>query len=170
MIPESVANTWGTRTMKFVIAYLLLTLALFTVAGWGLGTGLGEEWLPKTVRIALFSGLAGGFGGVFYCLRGVYLSASVRNDWDDRWVVWHLLRPIVSFLSGLASYIFVRAGLLLLDADTTETQSSFGLLAIAFVAGLNVDRFIEKIEEIASNVWGIRKSRTAERSAKKEGD
>jgi len=36
-----------------------------------------------------------------------------------------------------------------------------GFLALAFIAGLNVDKFITKIEDIAQATWGIEKSRTA---------
>jgi hypothetical protein len=32
---------------------------------------------------------------------------------------------------------------------------------LAFIAGLNVDKFIEKLEDIAQISWGIKKSRVA---------
>ena len=34
-----------------------------------------------------------------------------------------------------------------------------GFYALAFVAGMNVDKFVAKIEDIAQATWGIEKSR-----------
>jgi hypothetical protein len=42
-------------------------------------------------------------------------------------------------------------------------------LAIAFIAGYNVDNFMKKLEEVASSIWGIKKSR-ASQEADKESD
>jgi hypothetical protein len=38
-----------------------------------------------------------------------------------------------------------------------------GFYVLAFIAGLNVDKFLSKIEEIAQTTWGIEKSRAARR-------
>ena len=66
---------------------------------------------------------------------------------------------------GGVAYVFLRAGLLVLDAESESASSSLGFLAVAFVAGLNVDRFLVRIEQIAHSAWGVRPSRTAERDA-----
>jgi hypothetical protein len=108
----------------------------------------------------------GGLGGVIYCLRGIYLNACVRNDWDAKWSPWYYIRPIVSHLCGVISYVFLRAGLILLEAEKSSGSSDLGFLALAFIAGLNVDKFLSKIEEIAQATWGIEKSRTASKEGK----
>ena len=108
--------------------------------------------------------LMGGLGGVVYCLRAVYLNRSVRNKWDGNWTVWYILRPLVSCLVGGVAYVILRAGLLILEAEQASGSGAFGFLALAFVAGFNVDRFLVRIEEIAQSAWGIRPSRTYEDS------
>ena len=108
--------------------------------------------------------LIGGLGGCVYCLRAVYLNRSVRDEWDPKWTTWYILRPIVSCLVGGIAYIFLNAGLLVLDADQQSGSSSYGFLALSFIAGLNVDRFLVRIEEIARSTWGIRPSRTSDDS------
>lgn len=108
--------------------------------------------------------LAGITGGILYCLRAVYLNKCVRKQWDKDWEVWYYLRPITSAISGFASCIFLKAGLLVLEADAKPDAIAFGYLAIAFIAGYNVDNFMKKLESIASSVWGIKKSRASNES------
>jgi hypothetical protein len=142
--------------MKRIIAYLILVM-----------TGLGfiyllpelfelPEWYLSKV-LFVNSAIIGSLGGVLYCLRAVYLNKSVYKRWDKDWYVWYYLRPLSSLLSGFISSIFLKAGLLTLDAG--EGGASFGYLAIAFIAGYNVDNFLKKIEDVAKTVWGIDKSR-----------
>jgi hypothetical protein len=102
---------------------------------------------------------------VLYCLRAVYLNFSVKGEWSKQWEIWYYLRPLVSLISGGVSYIFLKAGLLVLEAQEVESATNYGFLALAFIAGLNVDNFVKKIESIAESAWGIGKSRTS-----KEGD
>ncbi len=142
--------------MKGIIVYLIFILL-----------ALGFLFiLPEIIKLPdwymsrnLFinSALIGSLGGVLYCLRGIYLNKSVHKRWDKDWYVWYYLRPLTSLISGFVSSIFLKAGLLTLDAS--EGSTTFGYLAIAFIAGYNVDNFLKKIEDVAKTVWGIDKSR-----------
>ena len=113
--------------------------------------------------------LFGGVGGVVYCLRGIYLSGCVRQDWDDAWKPWYYIRPLVSHLCGTVSFVFLRTGLLVLESRHADQATDLGYLALAFIAGLNVDRFIGKVEDISHASWGIQKTRTATESDR-DGD
>jgi hypothetical protein len=84
------------------------------------------------------------------------------------WETWYYIRPITSSISGLAAYIFLKAGLVVLEASQETNSGEFGFIAFAFIAGLNVDKFVVKIEEIAKATFGIEKTRTAIDSDKKE--
>lgn len=75
----------------------------------------------------------------------------------------------MSLIVGVVAYVFLSAGLLVLDASRSDTQSTFGFLALAFIAGLNVDRFLVRLEEIAFSTWGIKPSRSAEDSLNEKG-
>ena len=103
-----------------------------------------------------------------YCLRGVYLNASVRKNWDPDWMPWYFIRPFVSLIVGTVAYVFMRAGLIVLESSPQGETTSIGFLALAFIAGFNVDRFLTKIEDIAQATWGIHKSGTAD--GKEDGD
>lgn len=115
----------------------------------------------EPLELALKCAATGGVGGSLYCLRGIYLSVSVRKDWANEWVAWYLIRPLASILCGGVSFLFLRAGLLVLEAGTDENASEIGYYALAFVAGLNVDRFLSKVEDVAQAIWGIEKSRVS---------
>jgi len=146
--------------MKRISSYLLFILGLYAWLLWALIQG--KIILPnETFKLALLCSVSGGIGGVLYCLRGIYLNASVFQQWSEVWFPWYFLRPFASFICGAASFIFLKAGLIMLEAKQIESPSNFAFYAFAFAAGLNVDKFIEKIEDIAQVTWGIKKSRTA---------
>ena len=103
----------------------------------------------------------GGLGGVLYCLRAIYLNKCVQKRWDEDWTIWYYVRPINSAISGFISCIFLKAGLLVLEASTIPNEKTYGYWAIAFIAGYNVDNFLRKIEAIAQTIWGIDQSRSS---------
>jgi len=146
--------------MKRTIAYLIVVLLVY--CGVAVALLCGKVPLPSPgLTLALFCGLSGGIGGVTYCLRGVYLNACVFKRWDNGWLPWYFIRPLVSFICGAVSCLFLKAGLIVLEAQQAEESTNLAFYALAFVAGLNVDKFVEKIEDIAQVTWGIKKSRTA---------
>jgi len=148
--------------MKRVFAYLLIVLTIYSLIG--ILFVYEKLSLPsQNITLALYCGIFGGVGGVTYCLRGIYLNACVRNQWSEVWIPWYIIRPIVSFLCGVVSYLFLKAGLIILESHQTESPTNFALYALAFVAGLNVDKFIERIEDIAQITWGIKRSRTGKK-------
>ncbi len=106
-------------------------------------------------------GLFGLTGGCTYCIRSLYLQYCVKQEWDNKWVVWHVVRPFVSTVCGVVSLVFVKSGLLMLEASSIETQSHYGIYALAFIAGLNVDNFIKKIESIFKVIAGIQETRAS---------
>jgi hypothetical protein len=143
-----------------VVGYVLLFAAGLV---WGLvelaSGGLNPELVKAQSCIA--AALVGGLGGCLYCLRAIYLNACVHRRWSADWIPWYFIRPFASVASGAASYVFLHAGLLVLESSTRGDSTQLGFYALAFVAGLNVDKFIAKIEDVAQAVWGIEKSRVA---------
>lgn len=147
--------------MKRIILFLLfLSGSLVYITSCDL-RGLLPAWLMN-VQLPFRCMLAGGFGGCVYCLRGVYLNACVYKRWGNEWQPWYYIRPFVSLICGGVSYVFLKAGLLLLESSSQRSDATqLGFLALAFIAGLNVDKFIAKVEDIAQATWGIEKSRVA---------
>src|SRR5262245_22543555 len=154
--------------MKKVIFYLALVLLGLVYLIAQDAQGLLPEWL-KAHQLAFRSVLAGGFGGFTYCARAVYLNACVKKNWDVDWEPWYYIRPIVSLVTGGAGYVFLRAGLLVLDSSKPSDSSNLGFLALSFIAGLNVDRFVQRIEGLGKTIWGIEESRAAKPEAESKG-
>ena len=144
------------KIIFYLIAWITAILILLALPN------LAEvpTWYQEMILFAQCSYI-GALGGVLYCLRAVYLNKSVRKQWDPDWHVWYYLRPVTSTISGGISCVFLQAGLLTLDATGTGGQVPFGYLAVAFVAGYNVDNFLKRIESIAQTNWGIGKSRAS---------
>lgn len=115
--------------------------------------------LPPPFEVVATSILFGGLGGCTYCLRGVYWNACVRKNWDTAWLPWYLIRPAVSLILGGVSYLFIKSGLLLFGATQQQDAGQLGVWAVAFLAGLNVDKFLTKVESIGHTVWGLEPSR-----------
>ncbi|MCK4825635.1 hypothetical protein KA005_58340 [bacterium] len=155
--------------MKKIIMYLLSWLVL------SIAVSLSHHFVEMpcwylTNLLFLRCTLVGVIGGVLYCLRAVYLNKCVLKTWDKGWEVWYWLRPITSGISGFISCVFLKAGLLVLEADPKAEAISFGYFAVAFIAGYNVDNFMKKLESIASSVWGIKKSRASTQIKANEKD
>jgi len=146
--------------MKKVITYLIICLALSIFVLLSHYIIELPDWILKNLLLVKCT-FFGTVGGILYCLRAVYLNKCIRKSWDKEWHVWYYLRPLTSTISGFVSFIFLKAGLLVLEATPEPDAIPYGYLAIAFIAGYNVDNFMRKIESIASATWGIDKSRSS---------
>lgn len=143
----------------FICGYLVIVLAAATASVLSMSIGLLPPVLADD-RIGLMCAAVGAIGGCLYCLRAVYLNRCVRGTWSNDWAAWYFLRPITSICCGGVSFLFLKAGLLVLESGTKSDASEIGFYALAFVAGLNVDKFVAKIEDVAQAVWGIDRSRS----------
>lgn len=123
------------------------------------------QWLPDSLSMVAVCILFGGLGGCTYCLRGVYLNACVLKTWDISWLPWYFIRPFVSLILGGVSYLFVKSGLLLFGASQQPDASQLGIWSVAFLAGLNVDKFVNKVESIGQTVWGLDPSRQSKQNS-----
>jgi hypothetical protein len=146
--------------MVGIAVYLLIFLFCLVASMLSALGGYLPNWLAD-YDLPLFCALSGGFGGIVYCMRGLYVNYSARKNWDTAWYPWYFIRPVVSVVTGGISFIFLKAGLLVLEAKPENESTFLGFYALAFIAGLNVDKFISKLEDLAQATWGIEKSRAS---------
>lgn len=147
-----------------ILVIIIYLLGLLVIATYSLGA-MGLGWLPEPyepLRVPLMCAAVAYIGGALYCFRAIYLNKCVYKRWDTDWHVWYFIRPITSTIAGAVSYLFLKAGLLVLESSSNTDASEIGFFALAFIAGLNVDKFVAKIEEVAKAVWGIDKSRSSQ--------
>lgn len=148
--------------MKSIVIYLVASLITVVALWWNLETGSLPEWVLQH-RLAINCLLIATLGGILYCTRAVYVNYCPTGNWDTNWNLWYYLRPLTSAITGLIAFIFLKAGIVILEAENNASASNFGYLAFCFIAGYNVDRFLQKIEDLAKSVFGIEKTRAAER-------
>lgn len=149
-------------SLAIAIVYVTIILAAITIAAYNLIMGTLGAF--EDFRLLFSCILIGGIGGVLYCFRGIYLNYCVKDKWENKWLVWYLIRPVASLICGGVSYIFLKAGLLVLEAQKESDASNLGFYTLSFIAGMNVDNFISKIEDLADATWGIKKSRASRNS------
>lgn len=150
--------------MYKIILYLCLVVIFLTCGGI---MGVYHEiplWL-EPFKHYLACALIGGLGGCTYCLRAIYLNKCVQKQWDPDWEIWYYLRPIVSIICGGISCLFLQTGLLILEAGIRPNATEIGFYSLAFIAGLNPDKFLSRIQDIALATWGIEKSRASQINA-----
>ncbi len=75
---------------------------------------------------------------------------------------------ICRLILGGVSYLFVKSGLLLFGATQQPDASQLGIWAVAFLAGLNVDKFVAKVESVGQTVWGLEPSRQSRQDNEKK--
>ncbi len=156
--------------MNIAVISVLSVFHIFIIVGVGVCVFLPSKicLVNEINSIWVKSALISLVGGSTYCLRGLYMQYCVKGEWDNRWILWHIIRPVVSTVCGVISLLFVKAGLLLVQASASEDQSYYGTYIIAFMAGLNVDGFMEKIESIFKELVSMKKSRMSSEETKEK--
>lgn len=156
--------------MKLIISYLIGFLILLTVSLLLMIFKIIQYPPLYIIETPIYCVLSGGFGGLLYLFRAVYVNKCVKNKWDQNWETWYFIRPLTSMISGGVTYLFLSAGLLILSSEKVILHNNFGFFAFSFIAGLNVDNFVKKIEEIAEITFGIKKSRMAKGEKENENN
>jgi uncharacterized membrane protein len=163
-MPDNDSRAEPSAKEWMIIAILIYLMGLLIFATYSIGA-MALGWLPAPyapLRVPLMCGAIAYVGGALYCFRAIYLNKCVYKRWDPDWHVWYFIRPISSTIAGAVSYLFLKAGLLVLESSSNAGASEIGFFALAFIAGFNVDKFVAKIEEVAKAVWGIDKSRSSQ--------
>lgn len=141
---------------SWIIIFLLALLILTSIIGF-LTFYKIINFNIANIEMGAFCFYFGIIGGITHCLRSVYLHTSLLADWDSRWNTWYFLRPLVSGIMGVISFIFVKAGLLAFSSEIASENRAFAFIAIAFLAGYNVKNFLAKIEDVSKSLIGIEK-------------
>jgi len=149
--------------MILIIIYLFIDLMALISIFVLFQLQLMPNWIIN-IKLLVYCMLLGGLGGFIYCSRAIYVNYCVNKKWDPYWNIWYYIRPIVSCVSGAVSWLFLKSGLLILDSTQKIDSSNLGFYALAFIAGYNVDKFMNKIEQISEATWGIEKSRSSKLS------
>lgn len=98
--------------------------------------------------------LAGALGGLIHTLRSFTWYAGNRNL-RVSWVPFNLMLPVVGAAAGTVFYLVLRAGLFT-PSTQVNNASPFGFAAVSVLAGLFSEQALEKLRQVASNVFAER--------------
>ncbi|PKZ68122.1 hypothetical protein CYJ96_10055 [Moraxella osloensis] len=146
--------------MKKVIFYEIFLLICLIIFFYCFNTYRFPTWVVN-LKLSIQCVMMSMLGGLLYCIRAIYINKCVKNNWNKDWHLWYYLRPIASMIVGFLAYMFLKAGLLVLDASENHSSGDYGYFIIAFLAGLNVDKFMIRLEEVGKSMFGIEPSRMA---------
>ena len=143
---------------KLIIIYQILLLVAVIVLGASVYYDVINLVSPNA-KLVVCCALVGILGGVTHCLRAFYLHRCVLKDWQADWASWYFIRPMVSGVMGFISVLFIKAGLLAFSNTTgVQTENRTVLyLAVAFLAGYNVQNFLKKLEEVSESLLGVKR-------------
>jgi len=155
--------------LLFVLSGALAVLVLYSlVTWWPEGTAAGQVkrkpqsvawlwWDGKVQRETLFFvvvALGGMLGGLVHTFRSLSWYVGNRNLlWS--WVPFNLMLPVVGALGGTIFYVVLRAGLFS-PSGSADEASPFGFTAVAMLVGLFSEEAMEKLRQIAANVFADR--------------
>jgi len=149
----------------FVLSGALAVLVLYSlVTWWPQATKAGQSqpvswlwWDGRVERETLFFAvvaLGGMLGGLVHTFRSLSWYVGNRNLlWS--WVPFNLMLPVVGALGGTIFYVVLRAGLFS-PSGSADEASPFGFTAVAMLVGLFSEEAMEKLRQIAANVFAER--------------
>ena len=152
----------------YIILYLLIVLSLFSFLLVAVSIGLIQHELLADHKLISQCIFIGGIGAITYCLRAIYLNIIKGVEDYDKWAIWYYLRPIIGLVMGGVSWLFLKAGLLALQNEPSSPLQGPVFMSLAFIAGYNISQFLQKLEDIANSLWGIKKSKSGEQNSNKQ--
>lgn len=93
---------------------------------------------------------AGALGGATKSLMGTVRHA---HDWETRWNLWHVARPILGAITGSVAFVLVVVVLKAAGGEDVELQDTAIAMAmafsIAFLVGYKEQYFLEMVSKVA---------------------
>ena len=151
--------------IAFTACLLLLAgLLLYSLwAFWPTGLVAGQQWKTVgyfgdhiTIRVeTLFFAIvafAGALGGLVHTLRSFSMYVGTRSlRWS--WIPFNLLLPVVGALGGTVFYLVFRGGLFSTSSSSADIANPYGFAAIAALVGLFSEQAMEKLRQIAREMF-----------------
>jgi hypothetical protein len=114
-------------------------------------------WVETVSRETLFFlvvALGGALGGLIHPLRSMSWYVGNRNlRWS--WMLFNITLPVVGALAGVVFYVVLRAGLFS-PSTSAASVSPYGFTAVAVMAGLFSEQALEKLKQLATDLFSER--------------
>jgi hypothetical protein len=114
-----------------------------------------ERILSRDTLFFLVVAFGGALGGLIHTIRSITWYTGNRNlRWS--WMLFNLMLPIVGALAGVVFYVVLRAGLFSPSTGSNDTVNAYGFTAVAIMAGLFSEQAMEKLRQIATDLFSPR--------------
>lgn len=157
----------------FVISYLVGAIWLF-IEGWlNQFMALNRVWgypgdkpFPEMLQSALFSLVGAIMGCGVLGITSFYRYVCIEDNFKRSHVWGYYLAPILAGIVGLMTFALLQSGLLIFSGGVQNATpvSHLGYLALGFLSGFSWYRFTSKADEIASNLFVIKKDKRVDRA------
>jgi hypothetical protein len=113
--------------------------------------GISQFNLSTEACFFIIVAAAGALGGIIHATRSLAIYTGTRTlRWS--WIPYYLLLPLIGALGGTLFYLVLRAGLFSPSTEVDQA-SPFGFAAVAALAGLFSQQALEKLRELAGQIF-----------------
>ena len=92
----------------------------------------------------------GAVGGTTIAYWGL-IKHTIDLDFDDQYILWYILKPVLGAVMALISVIIVQGGMVTLGGSA-NFKNEFPLYIIAFLAGFSERFFIQLIDRVLTSL------------------
>ncbi len=151
------------RLLFFYDLAVVLLLAVLAVlylryVGTNVTDGAAQWWLKllQQYQLPIKCLWFGSLGGVVISLKGIYdHPVGASNGWNDSFELWHLGRPISGAITGVITYVLLRA------INPSAEPTAPVLYAAAFILGTQESRFFNFLFEVGRIIVQVPQETTA---------
>ena len=127
---------------------------------WGLLSGS----ITKEMQFLLIVAIMGALGGLVYSMT-LFAHYIGREDFKNRYWCWYVLRPLIGAILAVIFYLTFRGAFFTLSVDTQNLNIS-GIAALGGLAGIFSQEVMEKLRELAGNLFNVDESEKLRELAK----
>jgi len=116
----------------------------------------GQTSLPSHVVFSIYTILGAIIGSGVLGITSFHRYVAIEKSFDDDHVWGFIFSPLLAGSIGILIFAIIQSGLIVLAGQISsvekESNATLGYLAIGGVTGYNWDKFIERMQELSSNI------------------
>jgi len=116
----------------------------------------GQSSLPSHVIFSIYTILGAILGSGLLGIISFHRYIAIEKSFDNDHAWGFLFAPLLAGIIGILIFSIIQSGLIVLSGQMSgtdnESSATLGYLAIGAVTGYNWDVFIQKMQELSSNI------------------
>ncbi|MFW1318539.1 hypothetical protein ACEV70_00630 [Vibrio parahaemolyticus] len=112
--------------------------------------------LPSHVIFSIYTIIGAILGSGLLGIISFHRYIAIEKSFDDDHAWGFLFAPLLAAIVGILMFAIIQSGLIVLSGQMStadnESNASLGYLAIGAITGYNWDVFVQKMQELSSNI------------------